>query len=75
MKKCLLERSLCPHCDFAKAVVIKKPSMLNALLFKAHAYMQYKEKEAANMARDARHQESTKPFKSEDPSTSRRGGD
>ena len=50
MKKYLLERGLHPRSDFAKAVGIETPATLDSLLLKTWAYIQYKEKEAANNA-------------------------
>ena len=75
MKKYLLERGLRPHSDFAKTIGIETPATLDAFILKAQAYKQYGEKEAANSARDSRHQENARSSKHEDPSTSRRGGD
>lgn len=49
MKKYLLERDLGPRSNFTKAVGIETPLMLNVVLLKAHAYIQYVEKEAVNM--------------------------
>ena len=74
MKKYLLERGLHPRNDFAKAVGIETPAMLDSLLLKAQAYIQYKEKEAANNSIESRHRESAKSSRSDEPSTSRRGG-
>ena len=75
MKKYLLERGLRPRSDFAKAVGIETPDALDAFLLRAQAYIQYEEKEAANSARDSRHQENARSLRHEDSSTSRRGGD
>ena len=73
MKKYLLERGLRPRSDFSKAVGIETPATLDALLLKVQAYIQYEEKEAANTARDSRHQENAKSSKHDDSSTSRQG--
>ena len=66
MKKYLLERGLRPRSDFAKAVGIETPASLDAFLLKAQAYIQYEEKEAANSARDSRHQENARPPRHDD---------
>ena len=52
MKKYLLERGLRPCSDFAKVVGIETPAMLDSLHLKSQVYMQYKEKEAANNAKE-----------------------
>ena len=74
VKKYHLERSLHPRSDFAKVVGIKTPTTLESLLLKAHAYIQYEEKEAANNARDSQHHENSNVSKNDEPSTSLRGG-
>ena len=73
MKKYLLERGLCPRSDFAKVVGIETPEMLDFLLLKDQAYIQYKEKQVANNARDSRHRENAKSSRSDEPLTSHRG--
>ena len=70
MKKYLLERGLRPHSDFTKAVGIETPATLNSLILKEQAYLHYKEKEAANNARESRNIESAKSSKNDEPSTS-----
>ncbi|XP_058759870.1 uncharacterized protein LOC131633170 [Vicia villosa] len=72
MKKFLLERGLRPHSDFAKAVGIETPATLDEFFLKAHAYIQYEEKEAAHAVRNSRQEENTKGARQDD---SRRGSD
>lgn len=55
MKKYLLEHDLCPCNDFIKDIGIETPSSLDAIHLKAHAYIQYEEKEAANTTLDDQH--------------------
>ena len=44
MKKYLIKLELHPRNDFAKAVGIETPTMLDSLLLKVQAYIQYEEK-------------------------------
>ena len=73
MKKYLLESGLRPRNDFSKVVDIETPATLDSLLLKVQSYLQYKEKEAVNNARESRNKESAKSSKNDEPSTSRRG--
>ena len=59
MKRYLLERGLLPDTEFIKAVGIEPPRTFDALLEKARAYIDYKERESANKARDPRNHRST----------------
>ncbi|CAI8591639.1 unnamed protein product [Vicia faba] len=62
MKRYMLERGLLPGTEFRKAVGIEPPRTFDALLEKARAYMDYKERETANRARDPRnHGSSSSP--------------
>ncbi|MCI09591.1 hypothetical protein A2U01_0030678 [Trifolium medium] len=75
MKKYLLEQSLRPRSDFAKAVGIEKPRTLDELLFKAQAYMQYEEVEVANVIRHYGPEDSQPPRESSRKGGERRNGD
>lgn len=44
---------------------IDMTAILDALFLKAQAYIQYEEKEAANMARDSRHEKNLKGARQE----------
>lgn len=68
MKKYLLQQGLCHRSDYAKAVGIETPAMLDAFFLKAQAYIQYEEKEVAHTARDSRQQEDAKYTKHEEES-------
>ncbi|XP_058786210.1 uncharacterized protein LOC131660868 [Vicia villosa] len=70
MKKLLLERGLRPHSDFAKAVGIDTPAILDKFFLKAQAYIQYEEKEAAHAVRNSKQEENSKSSQQDD---SRRG--
>ena len=59
--------------EFSKAVGIETPAMLNSLLLKAQAYIQYEEKEAANSSRESRHKGSAKPSRNDEPLAFHRG--
>ncbi|XP_058787920.1 uncharacterized protein LOC131662215 [Vicia villosa] len=72
MKKFLLERGLRPCSDFAKAVGIETPAILNEFFLKAQAYIQYEENEAAHAVRTFKQEENTKGARQED---SRQGSD
>ena len=54
---------------------IELSTTLDSLLLKAQAYIQYKEKEAANISRESRHQGSDKSSRSDEPLASRREGE
>ncbi|MCI61688.1 hypothetical protein A2U01_0082945, partial [Trifolium medium] len=54
MKHYLLERGLRPSSDFAKAVGIEKQQTLYELLAKAQPYIQYEEREVADVIRHSR---------------------
>ncbi|XP_058786680.1 uncharacterized protein LOC131661234 [Vicia villosa] len=73
MKKYLLEQGLQPQSDFAKAVGIETPGTLDAFFLKAHAYIQYEEKETSHAVRNSRQEESAKRTCHEE--SSRRGND
>ena len=50
MKRYLLERGLISGTEFRKFVGIEPPRTFDVLLEKARAYMDYEEREAANIA-------------------------
>ncbi|MCI36748.1 hypothetical protein A2U01_0057971, partial [Trifolium medium] len=75
MKKYLLKRGLRPRSDFAKAVGIEKPRILDELLFKAQAYMQYEEVEVIDVIRHTRPEDSQPARESSRKGGDRRNGD
>ena len=66
MKRYLLERGLLLSIEFIKNTDIESAQSFDALLEKAWAYMDYKENEAANRARDSRNRRQANASRQQD---------